>query len=261
MDTNSSVFSQNKNSLPISGVSYTIDDNNEVADVKVEYSMAGNPTLKSPNTPFEQPFLSDKDTFMDVDEYKAFVENCISRFRHSATYKNYKHYLYDIGLNRCQLMGNITSDMGVAIEMHHNFLNIFDITVMITEHMINTVGYCTTFDVVQALKEEHKNNNIPIVMLSKTAHQLYHNSNSNVFIPARMCFGFWYELLQKYNRGITLNIAQKVVTFIQGSIDYEQQYLPEEDMTRKLLQVRENVEGWSKYNEYADYMPVLGVVY
>jgi len=235
--------------------------NDNIADVRMSYEMEGNPTLHSPNTPFEQPFLSDRDTFMDVDEYKAFVENCISRFRHSVTYKNYKHYLYDIGLNRCQLLGNITSDMKVAIEMHHNFLNIFDITVLITEHMINTIGYCTTFDVVQALKEEHKNNNIPIVMLSKTAHQLYHNSNGELFMPARMCFGFWYELLRKYNRGITINIAQKVVNFLRKSVEYEQKYLPDEDMTRKLLEVREQVEGWNQYNEYADIMRINGVIY
>lgn len=231
---------------------------NDIADVgSIIYDDKYNPHLRSPNTSFEQPFKQDRDSLMDVDYYKHFLENAISRFRHSRTYKNYKHYLYELGLDRCQLLGQVTSEIA-TIEMHHNFLNIFDITLMICEHMLNTVGYVTTFDLVQALKEEHKNNRIPIVMLSKTAHQLYHNADGMV-LPARMCFGYWIELLSKYNKGITIDIAQKIITFIYRSIEFEKQYI-ESDMTNNLLEVRDNVIEWSEYNDYADHMRINGVV-
>lgn len=235
---------------------------NHVPDIMISYDDTCNPSLKSPNTPFEQPFRQTRETLSDIDYYKRFLENCISRFRHSKTYTNYKHYLYTLGLNKCQLLGNINTDLGdkINIEMHHNFLNIFDITLLITEHMLNTVGYVTTFDVVQALKEEHKNNNIPIVMLSKTAHQLFHNADG-VILPARMCFGYWYNLLKRYNRGITIDIASKVAVFLQRSLEYEQNYSIESDNTMKLLEVGNEVAQWSQYNQYADTMPINGVVY
>lgn len=219
--------------------------------VQIEFSDKYNPHLSSPNTEFQEPFYQTRETFMDVDRYKAFIENCISRFRHSRTYKNYKHYLYEIGLDKCQLLGQITSEMA-TIEMHHNFLNIFDITLLITEHILNTIGYVCTFDVVQCLKEEHKNNNIPIVMLSKTAHQLYHNSDGNVVLPARMCFGYWLNLLNRYKYGITIDIALKVKRFLEVSADFEQHYLPEDDYSSRLLSLRDQIQDWSIYNEYGE---------
>lgn len=232
---------------------------NEIPDIYIEYSDKENPTLHSPNAFVECPFRQSQDTFMEVDIYKEFINNCISRFRHSKTYTNYKHYLYDIGLNKCQLLGNIDSD-AATIEMHHNFLNIFDITLMITEHFVKTNGFVTTFDVVQELKETHKANEIPIVMLSKTAHQLYHNGDG-VLLPARMCFGYWFDLLQTYNKGITLNIAQKIIYFIQRSIEFEQENNYINDCTNTMLKVRDHVLEWRDYNEYADSLPVSGVVY
>ena len=230
---------------------------NEIPDIRISYDDQFNPTLRSPNTPFEQPFYHTRDMFMDVDNYKYFIENCISRFRHSKTYKNYKKYLYDIGLDHCQILGNISKE-DATVEMHHNFLNIFDITLMITEHYVNTTGYVSTFDVVQSLKDEHKQNNIPIVMLSKTPHQLYHNSDGDIVLPARMCFGYWYNLLKKYNRGITIDIATKVIKFLQISMEFEKNYSEDENKSNYLLAVN---QGWSEYNEYADHMRIAGVVY
>lgn len=236
------------------------DEYNEIPDIHICYDDQHNPTLRSPNTPFELPFRHTRDTFMDVDEYKYFIENCISRFRHSKTYKNYKKYLYDIGLDHCQILGNISKEEA-TVEMHHNFLNIFDITLMITEHFINTKGSVSTFQVVQALKDEHKQNNIPIVMLSKTPHQLYHNSNGDLVLPARMCFGYWYNLLKKYNRGITIDIATKVIKFLKISMEFENNHVPEDNKSNYLLAVRDDVKGWSQYNDYADHMRIAGVVY
>lgn len=236
------------------------DEYNKIPDIHICYDDQHNPTLRSPNTPFELPFRHTRDTFMDVDEYKYFIENCISRFRHSKTYKNYKKYLYDIGLDHCQILGNISKEEA-TVEMHHNFLNIFDITLMITEHFINTKGSVSTFQVVQALKDEHKQNNIPIVMLSKTPHQLYHNSNGDLILPARMCFGYWYNLLKKYNRGITIDIATKVIKFLKISMEFENNYVPEDNKSNYLLAVRDDVKGWSQYNDYADHMRIAGVVY
>lgn len=232
---------------------------NEIPDIHIEYDDTHNPTIKSPNCLYELQFYQTKESLMDIEVYKRFLENAISRFRHSLTYKHYKGYLIDeIGLNRCQLFGNIDIDtVGGAkgIEMHHNFLTIFDIALMITEHVINTTGYISTFDLVQLLKEEHKANRIPIVMLSKTAHQMFH-ANDTMVLPAKMCFGYWTELIAKYNKGITIEIAQKIINFIKVSLEDDGNLLS--DYSQNLLKLRDNIIDWSNYNEYGTSMVIKG---
>lgn len=222
---------------------------NDFKDIEVEYDDQYNPMLSSPNAPYSLPFYLTLETAQDVELYKHFLDNAISQFRkHGRFYKNYKSYLMSLGLDHCQIMSNVTEENVGArgIEMNHNFLTIFDIALLITEHTLNTVGYISTFDLIHLLKEEHKANRIPIVMVSETVHEMYHQNEDMIF-PAQMCFGYWIELLQKYNRGITLKIAQKVVNYIYRSINDQQ---TNGNTINELLSVRDYVEGWSRYNEY-----------
>ena len=223
--------------------------NNLYPGIFIDYDN-NNPILSTPNEPFSIQFEQTNETLeCDAELYSEFLSNAISRFRHSKTYKQYKSHLYNAGLDRCQVLGNITEEMvgQRGIEMHHNFLTIHDIALMISKHILNTKGYITTYDLVQLLKEEHKANRIPLVMLSKTVHQLYH-ADQEFVLPADMCVGKWYELLDKYKYGITLDIAYKIIYFLNKSIELDQ------DKTRypdnQLLDLREQVKSWSEYNEY-----------
>ena len=208
------------------------------------FNTGTNIILTSPNSEFQYQFAQTKDTIgLDSEMYNEFLKNAISRFRKSPTYRGYKSHLYDIGMDRCQVLGNITDQMA-TLEMHHNFLNIHDIALMITEHTLNTVGYITTFDLVQLLKTEHKLDNVPLVMLCKTVHQLYH-ANDEFILPASMCFGNWKVLLDKYKYGITLTIAYKIINFLKRSIELEKN--KDEYADRELLDLRENILNWSVY--------------
>lgn len=229
-----------------------------VPGMDVTYDMDFNPSIHSPNCTWDLQFYATEESFVDIEYYKKFLDNAISRFRTSRTYKNYKKYLMELGMNRCQILGNIDENMA-DIEMHHNFLTIFDIALMITEHTIKTKGYITTFDLVLMLKEEHKNNRIPLVMLTKTVHQLYHN-NEDFVIPAQYCFGYWQELLIKYNKGITKNIAYKCLNFIHKSMEIEQ-INSNPQLAGNILQLRDNIIDWSDLNEYGSTMRISGVVY
>lgn len=187
-------------------------------------------------------FYQTRDSLADIDRYKTFIDNCIHRFRKSREYKGYKAYLMSLGLDRCQINGNIQDGMA-DIEMHHNFLTIFDITILISQHLLNTVGRCTTFDVISLLAQEHRNNNIPIVMLSETAHQIFHD-NPEFYIPISMTFGKWWDLLIKYRYGITMDIAYKVVKYIrlcQQNNDVD---------TKQFTGLSNNIESWGNYNEF-----------
>ena len=173
-----------------------------------------NPTLRSPYAEFDLPFYQTRETLLNVDTYRRFLKNAESTFRASKEYKAYKAYIMEyIGSNRCQVLGNISSD-DATIELHHNVLGLFDICLLISSHIVNTVGIISTFDLIQLVILEHWENRVGLVMLSKTAHQKFTN-DPNGFIPPDQTFGKWWELLDRYRYGITLAIAQKVINYIK----------------------------------------------
>lgn len=201
-----------------------------------------NPRLCSPSSEFDLPFYQTRDTINDPERYKSFLKNAERRFRASKEYKMYKAYLMDLGFDHCQVLGNIESGDKVDIELHHNILNLFDICILISEHMLNTVGYISTYDLIQLLIMEHFNNRVGVVFLSTTAHELYTN-NPNAYIPPSMTFGKWWELLEKYKYGITYDIAKKLVEYIN-------KYNNEIPCSIKILQ-QEQILNYAKYNEYS----------
>lgn len=206
------------------------------------YQERMNPCLRSPNSTYSISFYQTRESLMDIDTYRSFLKNCETRFRQSVTYGNYKGYLIGLGMDRCQVHGFIHADMkGVSLEMHHTILTLFDECLLITEHLLNTVGFVTTFDVVQALKEEHKANRIPLVMLSKTPHQVYHNDPGTFFIHPKMVYGKWPELLERYKYGLTQDVAFKVLYYIKKAMELEG------TTDGDLLKLRENIKEWSDY--------------
>lgn len=206
------------------------------------YQERMNPYLGSPNSTYSIGFYQTRESLLDIDTYRSFLKNCETRFRQSITYSNYKGFLIGLGMNRCQVHGFIHADMqGVSIEMHHAILTLFDICLLITEHLLNTVGYVTTYDVVQLLKEEHKSNNIPLVMLSKTPHQLYHSDSGQFFIHPDMCFGKWPELIEKYKYGLTQDVAFKLLHYLKRAVNTDG------TQTGDLIKLRENIKEWSGY--------------
>lgn len=228
---------ENPKEIPIQ-VTFDWNDFPDIVDIGDDE----NPALSSPNAIEDLYFYQTKESLADVERYSTFIKSSISRFRRSRTYKNYKGYLMSLGLNRCQKMGNISEEMA-TIEMHHNILTIFDIAVLITEHVLNTTGKISSFDLVYLLKQEHKNNNIPIVMLSLTAHEMYHNDSDN-FIPINMTFGKWWELLYKYRYGITIDIAYKINEYINRSLH------DDTENNGFMLQLRDHLFSYANYNEY-----------
>lgn len=202
------------------------------------------PRIVSPNSPFEIEFAQNRDTLLDVETYKKFLDNAISNFRHSATYKNYKAFLMQLGLNRCQFHGNIISSEEhkmATIEMHHNMLTIFDIAYIMCEHVLNTTGSITTMDLICMLKKEHTEHRVQLVMLSLTPHQLYHN-NPDFFIHPKMCFGNWQEFLSRYNKGISTDLAFKILFYLKRAIENK------ESKDSELLNIRNNILEWSGLN-------------
>lgn len=209
--------------------------------------VCGNPTLRSPNSPYEISFYQTRASLNDPELYEDFIHNIITRFRKSETYKNVKAHLYDIGINRSQIHGNITSDMA-TLEMHHNILTVFDIAFVITEWFINTTGYVCSYDVITILKRVHKKYMVSLIMLDETTHQAYHEDPMFWIDPAQ-CTPGWFKFLQEFSEGITRSIAFRIINYLNEALSMDE--VKSNDYG--LLDVREKVESWADRNQYLYY--------
>lgn len=217
-----------------------------VPDIKT-INTNGNPTIVSPDGTWIQ-LRQTRDTLGDVDSYVKFVRSIESWFRGSKFYKQYKaHIINDIGLNRCQFLSNLPvmseedKKAPVTYEMNHVIITLFDEALIICEHLLNTVGSISTPEVVQLMEEEHRQHNIPLVVMCKTVHEAYH-SDSMVYVHPNMVFGKWYDFLRKYYTGITPDIAAKIKYYIEKS---EEMYGSDDN---GLLEVVNTIEEWGNRN-------------
>jgi hypothetical protein len=217
---------------------------NPIPDI-IFFENNGNPTLRSPNTPYEISFNQTRASLNDPELYEDFLKNIISRFRKSKTYKNYKSFLYDIGLDHSQVHGNISSEMA-SLEMHHNILTVFDIAFVITEWYLNTTGYVNTFDVITVLKRVHTNHMVSLIMLDETTHQAYHG-DPMFYIDPKMCTPGWFQFLTQFKEGITKSIAFKIINYMDEAMNHDT------TCDNGLLDVRQHILDWSNNNQYAYY--------
>ena len=208
-----------------------------------------NPTLYSPTSLYQIMFAQTKDSLMDVDVYRNFLYSAITRFRQSNFYRHYKAHLMQMGMDRCQLHPYLISDEDdstATLEMHHHVLTIFDIALVITEHILNTYGYITSFDLAYLLRQVHEQHKVCIVMLCKTCHQLYTNHNDEFKIPSTLGFGKWWEFLDEYKYGITRDLAVKIYYMLKNDLQNADE---RDEKIKNMLTIRDKILDWSEYNE------------
>ena len=208
-----------------------------------------NPTLYSPNSPFVLQFAQTRESLMDVDVYRNFLYSAITALRQSEFYKHYKAYLISLGINKCQMHPNIVADEDgpATLELHHHVITILDMALLITEHVLNTYGSITSFDLEELLRQAHKDNQLNVVFLCKTCHELYHNnSNGDFKLPFQMGFGKPFELLDKYKFGITRDFAMKLYFQLKNDLYNIDE---RDEKIVNLLKIRDNVIKWSDDND------------
>ena len=220
-------------------------DFNEFQDVKSYDDF--NPILYSPSSPFQISFAQTRESLMDVDIYRNFLYSAIGNFRQSEFYKHYKSHIISLGINRCQLHPNITTDTeGTNLEMHHHVITILDIALIITEHILNTYGSITSFDLEELIKQAHKDHEVNIVFLCKTCHEIYHNSNKSLPVPISAGFGKWWDLLSRYRYGITKDFAFKLYYQLKNDL-YNAD--GRDKKIQDMMKIRDNIINWSEYND------------
>lgn len=202
-------------------------------------SLANNPVICAPEQPNAIFFAATRDTLIDTEIYSRFVYSCENNFRRSRFYKGYKGSLMNKGLYRDQDHASITDEMA-PIELHHHFPTLKQATIMIIEHMLNTKGCVTTFEVVKELEKAHRNNWFAIIMLSETAHQVY-ETNPTQFISLTQCYGDPFKFLDNYMDGMTMDIAFKMLLQLKNEEHYNMK-----SFSPNMVKARDKLLDWSK---------------
>ena len=203
--------------------------------------LTNNPVIADPSQVNAIFFAQTRESLIDTEIYSRFIYSCENNFRRSRSYKDYKGSIMNRGLNRDMNMANITSDMA-DLELHHHFPTLKQATIMIAEHMLNTKGCVTTFEVIRALEEAHRNNWMGVIILSKTQHQVF-ESDPTSFISLAQCYGDPFKFLDNYIDGMTLDISFKMLLHLKLETEYNNKsYSP------NMVKAREQILSWQKFN-------------
>lgn len=142
-----------------------------------------------------------KNDFVDPKTYVSFIKSCEKLIRTSEEYNAYIGYLKnEIGLTSDALMPNVDHDK-TAIEFHHSPFTLFDICCIIVDSLLSHEQSVNTFQIAKIVMEEHFDNHITLVPLSKTSHELAHSGT--LFINHNMHFGHLDGFIDRYRDGLT----------------------------------------------------------
>lgn len=192
---------------------------NSYSNIMIKGLKKGNPKLKADG--FLLPFYQTSKTLEDFDNFNKFIKGCEHMIRTSKEYKAYINYLKkDIGLNYDMVMPNIHSEEGkkTTVEMHHGpIITLYDYCAMVTDHLLKNNIPVTSFRIFELVIQEHRLNNVRIVMLSCNNHALVHSGD--LYLDPKMGWGDQNRFLEKYSDGI----SKKMRSIINKNIEIGKQ--------------------------------------
>lgn len=143
-----------------------------------------------------------------------FIKTVEKLVRASLEYRNYIEFLKEhIGLDSCiffqKITGGTNSKKRIKIEIHHEPLTLFDIvSVVLTKYQEEGLEI-NALDISDEVMDLHYQNLVGLVPLSRTGHEMVHNS-TKVFVPLNMCYGNYSEFLRIYEPYISEDIYEKI---------------------------------------------------
>ena len=148
------------------------------------------------------------------DRHK-FISRVEKIIRSSKEYRDYIQFLKEhVGLDRCIFFQNITNGgenkrSRISIEIHHEPFTLYDIVnVVLTKYQDEGLPINDLL-IADEVLELHYANQVGLVPLSKTMHQMVHNS-TKLIVPLNMCYGSYSEFLEKYEPYIDEELYEKL---------------------------------------------------
>lgn len=147
---------------------------------------------------------------VDISTPKAkrkFIERCKRTIRRSLEYKDYIKFLKEnVGLDSCIFWNNILSGSKkkrISIQMHHEPFTLEDYVRVVLKKYEAEGLEIDEFDIAEEVMQIHYDNMVGLVPVSKTAHQLIHNTEK-LFVPLNMVYGEYNRFLTQYDECIEM---------------------------------------------------------
>ena len=137
---------------------------------------------------------------------RKLIEQVKKAIRSSMEYRDYVQYLKEnVDMDACAFFKNVTSNTKennenkkVKIEIHHEPFTLEDYVSVVLDKYIEEGQEIDALDIAEEVMELHYNNEVGLIPLSKTIHQIVHNTGK-VPIPLYMCYGNYTQFLQDYH--------------------------------------------------------------
>lgn len=155
----------------------------------------------------------------DLKNKQKFIKRVERLIRSSMEYKDYIRFLREnVDMDSCaffqRVTSNTTNNLGnkrVKIEIHHEPLTLYDYVAVVLEKYIASGEEINAMYIAEDVMELHYKNQVGLIPLSKTIHQIVHNTQK-VTIPIFMCYGAYTEFLKDYADYIDMvpNLREKI---------------------------------------------------
>jgi hypothetical protein len=169
---------------------------------KIEFDMSVNDFDITENH-LQTPEDLDEKTIMYIEK----------EIRNSHEYRSYIQYMKEeLDLTKCALLPNIdTKITPVSLEFHHFPFTLFDITGIVGKSMLNNLSEnesVSCFDISEKVMLEHFKNNVGLVPLTKTLHEMAHNGA--IAIPFDKINGNYNKFIEEYNQNIEPDFVDRI---------------------------------------------------
>ena len=167
-------------------MSLQYDKNNEIEVVVVSESEIPDAT------PEQKITLTDR----EKDKFIKKVEKIV---RISGEYRDCTAFLRQyIGMDKCAFFNNISkaTNKKIKIEIHHEPLTLYDICDIIVTKWMAAGQVLNDLLVAEEVAELHYEDQVGLIPLSKTLHEVVHNSDKLV-IPMYMIYGDYLKFLKE----------------------------------------------------------------
>lgn len=151
-----------------------------------------------------------------ANDKKRFIKQCERIVRASLEYRDYINFLKEnMNLNQCIFFQGVTSKQTesrrgrVSIEMHHEPFTLYDyVEVVLKKHMDEGIPISALL-IADEVLDLHYGNYVGLVPLSKTMHQIIHDS-PKLMVPLTMCYGNYSSFLEMYEPYISDEMYEKL---------------------------------------------------
>ena len=171
--------------------------------------------VRSDDSPFELP-LYQSTRIVAAEGKSKFIKAAVRCVRQSKEYKMYLgHLRQDHKMDTCSFQPGIVLDEDVELEFHHCPLTLYDVCHVVFDHLIEKGGRCTTLSLADEVVNEHFEERIGLVPLTRTNHALVHNGMLRIH-PLQV-YGRWLEFIRRYSSGVSDGIMEKLVEHLRTS--------------------------------------------